>query len=219
VLSWTGRTFIPQRRSRRSVQQGHPTWGTDYVTIGAVESFRQWNNRVYAEPKGIVLGCRCALAVICAPGHAHFCFFRFTRVTSPAEEDASVETSSGNRRDGGVQRAEALRERPRRYRFRRRRRRERYPFRIPHIRVRQTLVDPLPPLHFFSFAWRRAGSSRLPCHLTPPKLVPDLQIQAIDARCGIVNDLAARLLLEATERSVDKLLRERPAGGLKRGIR
>jgi hypothetical protein len=53
VLSWTGRTFIPQRRSRRSVQQGHPTWGTDYVTIGAVESFRQWNNRVYAEPKGM----------------------------------------------------------------------------------------------------------------------------------------------------------------------
>jgi hypothetical protein len=45
------------------------------------------------------------------------------------------------------------------------------------------------------------------------ELVPDLQIQAIDARCGIVNDLAARLLLEATERSVDKLLRERPAGG------
>jgi hypothetical protein len=70
-------------------------------------------------------------------------------------------------------------------------------------------------LHFtsFSFAWRRAGSSRLPCHLTPPKLVPDLQIQAIDARCGIVNDLAARLLLEAPERSVDKLLRARPAGG------
>jgi hypothetical protein len=45
------------------------------------------------------------------------------------------------------------------------------------------------------------------------ELVPDLQIQAIDSRCGIVNDLAARLLLEATERSVDKLLRERPAGG------
>ena len=35
-------------------------------------------------------------------------------------------------------------------------------------------------------------------------IVPDLQIQAIDARCGIVNDLAARLLWEATERSVDK---------------
>jgi hypothetical protein len=45
------------------------------------------------------------------------------------------------------------------------------------------------------------------------ELVPDLQIQPIDSRCGIVNDLAARLLLEATERSVDKLLRERPAGG------
>jgi len=167
VLSWTGRTFIPQWRSRRSVQQGHPTWGTAYVTIGAVESFRQWNNRVYAEPKGILLGCRCAPAVICAPGHAHFCFFRFTRVTSPAEEDASVETSSGNRRDGGGQRAEALRERPRRYRFRRRRRRDRYPFRIPHIRVRQTLVDPLPPLHFFFFRLAARRFISAPMSLNP----------------------------------------------------
>ena len=43
--------------------------------------------------------------------------------------------------------------------------------------------------------------------------VSGLHIQAVDARGGIVNDLAARLFLEPPERFFDKFLRARPARG------
>jgi hypothetical protein len=155
-------------RSRRSVQQGHPTWGTGYVTVGAVESFRQWNNRVCAEPKGIVLGCRCAPAVYAPLGMLTF-------VSSPLRASLHrpkrMLQSKLRQAIGGMEADSAQRL-----------------FSLCDIDFDEGVVGTdilsafltyacvkhwsILSLHFtsFSFAWRRAGSSRRPCHLTPPCL-------------------------------------------------